>query len=528
MNQKKKLLTALPFHAAMLAVSVLSPVIFYATRAMWVFVDNTLKIKGFTFILLALMILTALFYTFNLYLRVYKVKKNDSFIYEMKGYRISFIVFLILTSVLFIFSLAYSLGIATAESSEVYFLYLKESLPVFAVLTSVGFLSLFSHALSCKWKKIIISLIIIGFSIFTVNSLYPLTPYKITSHPVVIDNGKEYSVVFSTNRNGTGYIEYTFEGKNYKIFDQSGGRLRSDKKIHSIPVPYEHLQNNSYTVSSTRVIEQYSYGSRRGKTVKSDKYKFSYTDGENQTFLVISDWHTMLEEAYCAISHVGDYDGVILLGDASPGVDFEEQVVSNVVEFAGEVSKGEKVVLYVRGNHETRGAYANELLSSLGLNSFYHTADIGPYSFVILDSGEDKDDSHSEYGGMTDYNTSRKDMIKWLQGTVVKNDKVIALSHAWEISEVEEDLSQKGFEELDRLGTRLLLSGHLHECRLIGEENEKEKKFTEEYPDITAFVDGGKNADNYIASKLVLTDNKFVISSVDKDGNQVFEKAFKW
>lgn len=95
MNQKKKLLTALPFHAAMLAVSVLSPVIFYATRAMWVFVDNTLKIKGFTFILLALMILTALFYTFNLYLRVYKVKKNDSFIYEMKGYRISFIVFLI-------------------------------------------------------------------------------------------------------------------------------------------------------------------------------------------------------------------------------------------------------------------------------------------------------------------------------------------------------------------------------------------------------------------------------------------------
>ena len=62
---------------------------------------------------------------------------------------------------------------------------------------------------------------------------------------------------------------------------------------------------------------------------------------------------------------------------------------------------------------------------------------------------------------MTDYNTSRKDMIKWLQGTVVKNDKVIALSHAWEISEVEEDLSQKGFEELDRLGTRLLLFKYL-------------------------------------------------------------------
>ena len=62
-----------------------------------------------------------------------------------------------------------------------------------------------------------------------------------------------------------------------------GGRLNSNSKIHSISVPYEHLRNNTYSVGSTQVLEQYSYGSHRGKTVNSKKYTLKYNDSENQT-----------------------------------------------------------------------------------------------------------------------------------------------------------------------------------------------------------------------------------------------------
>ena len=72
---------------------------------------------------------------------------------------------------------------------------------------------------------------------------------------MVIDNGKEYSIVFSTSDQGTAWAEYTYNGKDYKVYDHTGGRKKGDSNIHSISVPYDHLRNNSYKVGSTRVIE---------------------------------------------------------------------------------------------------------------------------------------------------------------------------------------------------------------------------------------------------------------------------------
>lgn len=185
-------------------------------------------------------------------------------------------------------------------------------------------------------------------------------------------------------------------------------------------------------------------------------------------------------------------------------------------------------MLYVRGNHETRGAYAKDLPVALGIEQFYYTADIGPYSFVVLDSGEDKADSHIEYGGMNDYNTYRSDMIEWLKGVEVKNKKVIALSHSWKLSDIEPELSAEGWSELDRLDTRLLLSGHEHKCRFIGENEGYEKEVKEKYPDIIAYIDGGKKKDDYIASLLTLNEKGFEIKAADNLGNEILNESFSW
>jgi predicted phosphodiesterase len=251
------------------------------------------------------------------------------------------------------------------------------------------------------------------------------------------------------------------------------------------------------------------------------------------TCLVISDWHRFNDLAYDAIGYAGEYDAVILLGDSSPGVDFEEQVVNNIVNFSGEISKGEKPTIYVRGNHETRGEYAGNILDALGMFEFYYTADLGKVTFLVLDSGEDKVNTHPEYGGMTDYYSYRKNMIDWLKTVEIEDEKVIALCHSWAISDIEKDLSLEGWKELDRLGTDLMLSGHTHECRFIGDGDETEKEIMSLYPDIAGYmdggyIDGGRKADKYIASKITLGEDDILIEAFDNTGEKVFNETVKW
>ena len=528
MSKKSNFLKSPVLPIIFLVVSVISAILFRAARSNWVFINLTLGIEAFTVILLSLMVLTAVLFTVLSALRIYEDKKSDDAFYQKKTYNVLLLAGIVLSVIFGVFAIIYSSGLAFGENSEVFTLNLKKSLSEGAFLIIVPFFAIFYPALGCKVKKAVLALAIIVTALLGINSFSPLSPYKITSTPMIIDNGSGYSVVFSTNDAGSAWIEYTFEGKDFKVFDQTGGRISSERRIHNISVPYEHLRNNTYKVGSTRIIEDFSYGSRTGKTVFSDEFTLTFNDKENQTWLVISDWHTMLNKAYSAIDNLkSEYDAVILLGDSTPGVDFEEQVITNTVQFGGEVSGGTRPILYVRGNHETRGSYADELPAALGLEQFYYTADIGPYSFVVLDSGEDKDDSHPEYGGLTDYNTYRADMIEWLKGTEVKNDKVIALSHSWRISDVEKELSVNGWSELTRLNTRLLLSGHEHKCRFIG-ENEDEKEYIEANPKITAYIDGGKVGDGYIASLLTLDGDGFEIRAVDNKGDEVIKEKFIW
>lgn len=518
----RKMTNSKTLPAVLMISNILGAICFRAARQNWVFMA---AIFGFDlpFVLLMGMILTGSLFAILLALKLWKKEATDT-----KGYKIALIIGTVFGLLLSVFALIHTVMYAMSENTEVFFLSLATTLKEGVFMLIVPFFVLFYPKFSCKLKKAIAVVSVLAVLLCGLNAYYPLTSYKITSDPMVIDNGTEYIIVFSTNDEGSAYVEYTYEGKDYKVSDNNCGRIVTGK-THTVTVPYEHLRNNSYKISSTRVIEDFSYGSRRGATVTSEEYEFKYNDSADQTWLVISDWHTMLQSAYDAIANFDtEYDAVMLVGDSSPGVDYQEQFITNTVQFGGQVSGGTKPVLYVRGNHETRGSFASELPECLGLEQLYYTADIGPYSFVVLDSGEDKEDAHVEYGGMTDYNTYRADMIEWLKGVEVKNEKVIAVSHAWQINIVEPELSQEGWAQLDRLGARLMISGHVHSCRILGENEGYEKEIKEKYPDIIGYLDGGLSNDTYIASLLTLSESGFELKAVDNWGNTVLNESFDW
>ena len=522
MKKKLSFLNSVAAHLVFTTMGVLSCILFKSFSIWWVFTNITMNFDHFAEVLLIFMALNT---TLLGVLSYGKIKGSPS----KKTVNIIYGISAFLATVLFGVSVGTVVTLFFGEDSGTIRNALAENLSKALPVLAIIFLSVFYPRICNKTKKVIAVIMILCSAFFVVNDFYPLSAYEITSDPMVIDTGKEYSVVFSTSHYGTGYIEYTYEGKNYKVTDHTTGRLDCDSLIHSIQVPYEHLKNNTYKVGSTRVIEEFGYGSRLGAEVISEEYTFTCNENDDQTYLVISDWHTLLDEAYSAIGYLGEYDAVILLGDSAPNVDYEKTVAENTVVFGGKVSGGTKPVIYVRGNHETRGDYANNLPTALGLDTLYYTTDIGPYSFLVLDSGEDKIDSHPEYGGLTDYGSYRADMIEWLKTAEATNDKVITLSHSYRISDVEEELSDAGWDEIDRIGTRLIISGHTHNCRLISAENGgREAELLTAHPDIIGYMDGGKNGETYIASKLTLTAEGFSIEAMNNLGEEVFTESFAW
>ena len=243
----------------------------------WIFIELTLGNEGILHAIFPILVLNAVLLCVLTLLRKYKVKGDE------KWY--SALLTLSSTASLFtiIFAIVYTAISLTGESGYAILLYLKDSLLVAALLVFVPFSVLFLPKFKDKSRKVITAVILTITLLVGIFNVFSVVPYKITSVPSVIDNGSEYSVVFSTNKYGTGYVEYNYNGKDYKLYDEMGGRLNSDSKIHSISVPYEHLRNNTYSVGSTEVFEQYSYGSHRGKTEqkRSQGRKYRSDDPEN-------------------------------------------------------------------------------------------------------------------------------------------------------------------------------------------------------------------------------------------------------
>ncbi|MBR5410563.1 MAG: metallophosphoesterase [Clostridia bacterium] len=530
---KNRFLSRVPVLAVLLLLAVAGTGVYRGIRAMWVFYDQNIPLVGATGLFLVMLANIALL-TALLGLRLWQVKRGDKPFYETKAFLALAIVGCVMTvlTVLFACAIFYING---HETNQVLFEYLKRDYPLTLLFLAAVFVLMVLPRFPKRAKiivSVVLAVVLAGGLLWT---QFPVKGYRIVSDPVVFDTGSGYSVVFATDDVGTGYVRYTYNGTEYTVKQQIEGRLVGDRLIHAVAVPYEHLNGNTYTVGSTRVIEEFSYGSRLGKTVESDPYTLKAPSGDMQSWLTVSDWHSYLDSAYTAVSYIGDYDGVLLMGDPASGMDFETQAVENIVKFAGTLTKGEKPAVYVRGNHDTRGAFADALPGYLGYDTLYAVVKSGEYSFVALSSGEDKNDDHVEYGGMDDYKAFRARQLDWLKTVDTAGDRVIVLTHAWQVAEpeAEKDVSKAYWDEFDRLGARLVVCGHTHRCRILGYAgdeitNETEKAYHEAYPDIVTYMDGGHKGEAYIASKLVLSPEGFRIIAVDWKGEQLLDENFTW
>ena len=146
----------------------------------------------------------------------------------------------------------------------------------------------------------------------------------------------------------------------------------------------------------------------------------------------------------------------------------------------------EKPFIFTRGNHETRGPNARNLMSYFPHKSgkFYCSFTHGNVYFIVLDSGEDKPDSHPVYAGLVDFDNYRDEQAKWLQKEVSKDifkDALykIVLIHMPVFSGSKRhgagEITAKWGSILNEANIDLLISGHHHRYSKIEKTDGKNR-----------------------------------------------------
>lgn len=182
-------------------------------------------------------------------------------------------------------------------------------------------------------------------------------------------------------------------------YDESNGILRSHNAVHRISIPMEKLDRaGKYTICERVLIERKPYFSETEDLCEYE-YSFYPVRKRNARAYHISDTHNLIAEPIMAAKTFGDFDFLILNGDV-PEDSGKIENFDVIYKIVSELTGGMKPAVFSRGNHDLRGIYAEKLVDYTpndNGNSFY-TFKLGSIWGIVLDCGEDKEDSHAEYG----------------------------------------------------------------------------------------------------------------------------------
>ena len=168
----------------------------------------------------------------------------------------------------------------------------------------------------------------------------------------VIDD--DYEILINLKENGICYIEI----ENDTFYEDGSGVLSSESTLIKIRIPPKKLDRaKKYRVVYRRPIERKAYFSTLEEPVccEFDFKPIEKTDNIN--IYLIADVHYRFNIAKTTASYFGDdIDLFVVNGDIG-----EVETVENYLEvcrFVGEISLGKIPVIFVRGNHDTRGHLA--------------------------------------------------------------------------------------------------------------------------------------------------------------------------
>jgi predicted phosphodiesterase len=300
------------------------------------------------------------------------------------------------------------------------------------------------------------------------------------------------------------WVEYgeTATQLDRKALHTQHGMVVSNNTLHAVKL--QALQPGKtyyYRICSKTFAGFEPYKITYGNTYTSPVYHFRTVpeQSDSVSFLVLNDIHDRPESFGKLLPYAGSEqrDFVFLNGDMFNYQTDENQLVNHLLQPLGEQFATHTPLLFSRGNHETRGKFSQHLCDYFdgGEEKFYFSFQCGPVACIVLDSGEDKEDSAPVYAGIAAFDEYRRQQAAWLAKEVEKKSfrrakyKIvfshIPLYHSGDWHGTLHCREVWG-PILNKAGIDLLISGHTHVYGIHQPE-----KDTHHYP----IVIGGGPAD---------------------------------
>lgn len=516
----KKECKPIPF-LVMNILLVLNLLIFWSIRSMW---SGIIAIAGkpVPYILLVVLALTTLLAT-TLSLN----KKYNKFVF-------------ILGSILDVLFLGLEVYMLSVTLDSLHF-FIREFLYGIAFVGSIAlvvFLCFYSHKISWLQKKwlppVFIVVLVLGgfFTIFDIQ----LTN-GIDKTPVVYAVEDTYQITFTTQAKGEAWV--VIDGVEYN--DTYAGYRKTENDIHKITVPMEVLDNAaSYTVYTRAMFLRGPYESLQGPVI-SETYTWkgvNTNDGLN--YYVFSDNHLASKAPAAAANYWGeDLDFLISLGDTANWIDHKDEL-TQLLYLASDITKGEIPVIYARGNHETKGLFADEYHNYVGADgeNFYYTFRMKNIWGIVLDVGEDHEDEHVEFAGLARFDDYRATQTAFLDEVLANAenefnaegvDYRIGICHIpLTFTKVDDPLADQKtawIQRLNQMNLTIMYSGHLHELMFADSSIEDGSTLTL----LPAYSGKENNNDQYVMSNATFPTilvSKRGVEQPRTDKENVFDKVF--
>ncbi|MFC1564956.1 metallophosphoesterase [candidate division KSB1 bacterium] len=263
---------------------------------------------------------------------------------------------------------------------------------------------------------------------------------KITQGPYLTDPSENgITVVWTTNYNCLSWVEYgtgenlrtfpTWGSIPVKVYPVRNGLVDAYTKLHKVRITgLEPGKKYKYRIVSTKIDQFKPYEVVYGDTVTGMINKFETLSESKQefTFLVTSDVHERAADLDTLLvnSAPDEFDFLFLNGDVLDWFENEEQIFDGFLDVCVDRFAKEVPFFYIRGNHETRGYAARDLIDYFSYpdDRYYFSFQHGPVYFIVLDTGEDKEDSHPVYAGLADFDRYRSEQAEWLK-EVINSDE---------------------------------------------------------------------------------------------------------
>ncbi|WP_199119130.1 FN3 domain-containing metallophosphoesterase family protein [Pedobacter sp. ASV28] len=337
------------------------------------------------------------------------------------------------------------------------------------------------------------------------------------------------AILWLTNKPAAGWVEYgeTPDSLSFKAYGKSEFGLRpANSKLNLVELKnLKPGRTYYYKIVVKEILNFQPYKLTYGDTIRTEVNHFINADVKKDEvrFMMMNDIHDRPQSIpqLLALDKEMNNDFVFFNGDIFDYQTDEQQIIDHMLKPCIDTFAKTTPFIYVRGNHETRGKFAREFpqyFQNVGYTAFT----LGPVRFIILDTGEDKEDTHPVYADIVDFDDYRIQQASLLQQEIEskafkKATFKIVMMHIpprysgdahgpKHCTEVFEPLLNKGKVDL-------VLSGHTHQYKVHLPE-----KGLNNY---LLFIGGGPRDGTRTLTKVVVNGRELLVKMIKDDGTEV-------